>query len=174
MLDLTWITDGLAIGGSVPPPQIPALARERISAVVDMRGEGCDDPMLLARHQIELLHLPTIDFWPVSPTMLHRGLTFVTDHLAGGRRVLVHCACGIGRSAMLALCVLVEHGYTPLDALLLTKQRRACVSPSPAQFTAWVAWLTARRSERRATWSIPTFDEFKAIAYRHVRRAGVR
>jgi hypothetical protein len=65
--------------------------------------------------------------------------------------------------------VLVDTGHAPIDALALAKQRRGCVSPSPAQFEAWAAWLSARRTERSATWSVPTFDEFKAIAYRHLR-----
>lgn len=166
MLDLSWITDGLAIGGSIPPTHIAELARERVSAIVDLRGEARDDERLLARHQIELLHLPTIDFAPVSPRMLERGVGFVTARLCDGRRVLVHCARGIGRSALLVLCVLVERGLAPLDALALAKQRRGCVSPSPAQYEAWAAWLAARRDERGAPWAVPTFEEFKAIAYR--------
>jgi protein-tyrosine phosphatase len=169
MLDLTWITDTLAIGGTVPPTQIAQLAREQVAAVVDCRGEACDDEQLLARHHIELLHLPTIDFAAVSPTMLQRGIAFVTSHMTAGRHVLVHCAHGIGRSAMLVLCVLVECGHAPLAALELAKQRRGCVSPSPAQFEAWTAWLATHRARAGATWTLPTFDELKAIAYRHLR-----
>jgi protein-tyrosine phosphatase len=168
MLDLSWITETLAIGGSFPPTQTQALARDHgVTAVVDLRGEACDDAELLATHGIDLLHLPTIDFAPVSPAKLARGIAFVTEHLSAGRRVLVHCAHGIGRSALLGLSVLVEHGHTPIDALALAKARRRCISPTPAQYEGWAAWLEARRIERCATWSVPTFDEFKAIAYRH-------
>ena len=167
MLDLSWITETLAIGGSFPPTATQALAREHgVSAVVDLRGEARDDVELLAKHAIEFLHLPTIDFAAISPPRLHHGIGFVTRHLSSGRRVLVHCAHGIGRSALLGLCVLVEHGYTPIDALALAKERRRRISPSPAQYEAWAAWLATRRVERDATWSIPTFDQFKAIAYR--------
>ena len=170
MFDLSWITETLAIGGSFLPTQSAALARDhQVAAVVDLRGETSDDPQLLARHSVEFLHLPTIDFAPIRPVMLERGIAFVTTHVSAGRRVLLHCARGIGRSAMLGLCVLVEHGHTPLDALALTKDRRSCVSPSPAQYEAWAAWLAVRRAGRNATWSIPTFDEFKAIAYRRLR-----
>jgi len=112
------------------------------------------------------LHLPTIDFAPISPARLHHGIGFVSRHLSSGRRVLVHCAHGIGRSALLGLCVLVEHGYAPIDALALAKERRRRISPNPAQYEAWAAWLAARRIERGATWSIPSFDQFKSIAYR--------
>jgi protein-tyrosine phosphatase len=167
MLDLSWITETLAIGGSFPPNETQSLAREHgVAAVVDLRGEARDDVQLLAKHAIEFLHLPTIDFAPISPPRLHHGIGFVTHQLSRGRRVLVHCAHGIGRSALLGLCVLVERGYAPIDALALAKARRRCISPSPAQYEAWAAWLTALRIERGATWRVPGFEEFKAIAYR--------
>jgi protein-tyrosine phosphatase len=170
VLDLTWVTETLAIGGSFAPTQTAALVRDhRVAAVIDVRGESCDDARLLARHRIEFLHLPTIDFAPVTPASLRRGVAFAGDHITAGRRVLIHCARGIGRSAVLALSVLVEHGHAPIDALALAKDRRACVSPSPAQYEAWAAWLAVRRTETRAAWQVPTFDEFKAIAYRHLR-----
>jgi protein-tyrosine phosphatase len=169
MLDLSWITETLAIGGSFRPTQTAELVRDhRVSAVVDVRGEESDDVRLLAKHHIEFLHLPTIDFAPISPAMLERGVAFVTARVSVGRRVLVHCSRGIGRSAVLGLCVLVEQGHTPLDALALAKDRRRCVLPTATQYEAWVTWLATRR-EAGATWRIPTADEFKAIAYRHLR-----
>jgi protein-tyrosine phosphatase len=165
-LDLSWITDTLAIGGSFAPNQTEALARDHlVAAVVDVRGEECDDEALLAKHGIELLHLPTMDFEPISPRLLSRGIAFVTAHLAEGRRVLVHCAEGIGRSALLGLCVLVESGHAPLNALVLAKARRSQVSPSRSQYEAWASWLAGRRTDRGDAWIIPTFDQFRAIVH---------
>jgi protein-tyrosine phosphatase len=165
-LDLSWITDTLAIGGSFAPNQTDALARDhRVAAVVDVRGEACDDEALLAKHGIELLHLPTLDFEPISPRLLSLGIAFVTAHVTEGRRVLVHCAQGIGRSALLGLCVLVECGHAPLSALELAKARRSQVSPSRSQYEAWAMWLAGRRSDRGDTWTVPTFEQFKAIVH---------
>jgi len=170
MIDLTWITETLALGGNFSPAETAVLPREHgISAVVDLRGEQSDDTQLLAKYGVEFLHLPTIEFSPIRPAMMRRGTSFVRDHLDAGRRVLVHCGRGIGRSAVLVLGVLVEQGATPIEALTLTKQRRNCVCPSPAQYDAWAEWLAVRRVERGAAWAVPTFDEFKAIAYRRRR-----
>jgi len=170
MFDLSWITETLAISGSFPPMHTHALTRDHgVSAVVDLRGESCDDTQLLEKHHIAFLHLPTIDFAAVSPATLRRGVAFVTEQLSSGRRVLMHCACGIGRSAVLGLAVLVEQGHAPIDALALAKQRRPCVSPSRAQYEGWAAWLATYRTEHGATWPIPTFDEFQAIAHRRHR-----
>jgi len=170
-LDLSWITDTLAIGGSFAPNQTEALARDhRVAAVVDVRGEACDDEALLAKHGIELLHLPTIDFEPITPRFLQRGVAFVTAHLAEGRRVLVHCAQGIGRSALLGLCVLVESGHAPVSGLTRAKPRRRQGAPGRARYEARASWRGDRRADRGATWTIPTFDQFKAIVQHRPRR----
>jgi protein-tyrosine phosphatase len=169
-INLSWITDHLAVGGSFRADTAETLARElRIEAVVDLRLEACDDIALLRHHGVEFLHLPTEDHCAVAQTMLTEGVAFATRHLAAGERVLIHCEHGIGRSATLALCVLVACGYEPLEALSLAKQRRSLVSPSPAQYEAWAAWLGRLRRESGVAWEIPSFDAFAAIAYSHLR-----
>ncbi len=120
-----WVTDHLAVGGSFHPGQTERLTREHgIRAVVDLRNEDVDDERLLRRHGIALLHLPTQDMCGVDQEHLDRGVRFASRHLDRGERVLVHCEHGIGRSAVLALCILVQRGRAPLDALALLKDRR--------------------------------------------------
>jgi len=164
-LDLSWITDELAIGGCFDGARVAELALDhRVGAVVDLRAESCDDEELLRRHGVHLLHLPTPDLHGSTPEMLDAGVAFAEAHIAAGRRVLVHCHFGIGRSATLVLCVLVARGHAPIEALSLAKDRRTKVSPSQAQYEAWARWLAARRHEA------PPFNAFAAIAYRHLRQ----
>ena len=163
-LDLTFVTPSLAVGGGFPESAAEHLAREvRIAAVVDLRAEARDDEALLLRHGMTLLHLPTLDHQAVSQAMLDEGVAFATGRLDRGERVLVHCEHGIGRSVLLALCVLVAQGAAPLDALRRIKDAREAASPSPAQHKAWQDWLQRRGVEP------PGFDAFAAIAYRHPR-----
>ncbi len=117
------------------------------------------------RHGLAFLHLPTEDLCGVSRSMLDEGVAFVRPRLERGEKVLIHCEHGIGRSAVLALCVLVAEGMSPLEALKLAKRRRGAVSPSPAQYQAWAEWLEAWRAERSADWDVPDFHTFGCIAY---------
>ncbi len=167
--NLSWLTDTLAVGGRFPTERAEALAREHtVRAIVDLRSEDRDDEKVLRHHGVTLLHLPTDDHHGVSQPMLEDGVAFVRPFLDRGERVLVHCEHGIGRSATLALCVLVSQGHEPLGALELAKTRRGLISPSPAQYHAWTEWLARFARENRAGWEIPSFDAFKAIAYRHL------
>lgn len=171
--NLTFITDTLAIGGAFPPERTQHLAESLgIAAIVDLRVEACDEEALLLQHGISFLRLPTEDLCAVSQPMLRDGVAYVNGHLDQGKRVLVHCEHGIGRSATLALCVLVSRGAAPLAALEEAKTRRALVSPSPAQYEAWRTWLTAWKQAHGAPWELPSFNAFKAIAYRHLAGRG--
>jgi len=163
--NLSWITEDLAVGGSFPAGKAAALASEHgVGAIVDVRSEACDDPEELAACGLRFLHLPTLDHHAVAQPMLDKGVAFAGKARADGLKVLIHCEHGIGRSATLALCVLVDRGFAPLEALSRAKDVRVLVSPSPAQYEAWVGWIARRAPRAKA----PSFDAFKAIAYRHL------
>jgi protein-tyrosine phosphatase len=159
----SWLTPQLALGGRLEHEAAVLARHHRIAAVIDLRDETCDNATVLRTHGIELLHLPTRDRCGVALDMLSRGVAFAREYFATAQRVLIHCEHGVGRSAVLALCVLVEGGLPPIDALALAKHRRAVVSPSPEQYESWAAWLRATNRQP------PPFDDFAAIAYRHLR-----
>ncbi len=144
-MDLSWVTPHLAVGGSFGMEEAVELAREQgIERVVDLRSERCDDEEVLRSHGVVLLKLPTDDGCAVSQEMLDEGVAWVDAQLAAGRRVFVHCEHGIGRSALLAVCVLVFRGHDPLEALGLLKQARRKASPSPQQLEAFRTWVSRR------------------------------
>ena len=167
--NLTWLLDDLAVGGSVPSGRVGHLADVAgIGAAIDLRSEARDDAAHLAAHGLAFLHLPTDDHGALSAAALRRGVAFARARRREGRRLLVHCEHGIGRSVTLALCILVDRGLAPMEALRLAKDRRAVASPSPAQYEGWCRWLETRQEAQAGLWSVPDFDTFKAVAYRHL------
>lgn len=143
MLDLHFVTPGLAVGARFPMEAAARLAADHgITRVVDVRVEACDDEEVLRTHGIRLLHLPTEDTCAIAQEPIRRGVAFVCEGLDQGERVLVHCQHGIGRSALLALCVLVARGDAPAAALERAKRARRVVSPSPDQLRA--SWPSRR------------------------------
>ena len=161
--DFHWLTEHLAVGACFPIEHSHALAQEHgIAAVIDLREEDRDDEELLRAAGIDFLHLPTTDQMAPEQEMLDRGVQFAQSHMSRGNRVLIHCQGGIGRSALLALCVLVDLGFEPLDALSHAKDRREAVSPSLDQYQGWARWLEGRGKPA------PDYHSFGCIAYRHL------
>ncbi len=169
MLDLHFVAPGLAVGARFPAEAAPVLAREHgIARVVDVRVEARDDERVLRACGIRLLHLPTEDTRAISLEKIRHGVRFVSDGLDRGEKVLVHCQYGIGRSALLALCALVDRGLAPLDAMERAKAARRVVSPSPDQLQAFIAFSAEVRAEQGAPWSVPSLRELGLIAWRHL------
>ncbi len=169
MIDLHFVAPGLAVGARFPAEAAPILAREHgISRVVDVRIEERDDEHLLRAHGIRLLHLPTEDTRAISLEKIRHGVRFVSEGLDRGEKALVHCQHGIGRSALLALCVLVDRGDAPLQAMERAKAARRVVSPSPGQLEAFVAFCAEVQAERGTPWPVPTVREVGRIAWRHL------
>lgn len=165
--NLSWIQPDLAVGGSFPCGKAATLAGDHdIGAVVDLRAETCDDVAELSECGLRFLHLPTPDLIGVSQPMLDEGVRFAEAARSDGLRLLIHCEHGIGRSAIVALCVLAARGMAPLAGLTLAKDARLVVSPSEDQFGAWARWL-----ERHGL-AAPSYHEFGMIAYRHLAVSG--
>jgi hypothetical protein len=161
--EFSWIDDELAVGGSFPRGVAERLAREcGIGAVIDVRIEASDHPEELAAHGLAFLRLPTEDACAVSQEMLDAGVRFARE--AAGRRLLIHCQHGNGRSALVALCVLVDRGQAPMAALRRAKDAREKISPARCQFEAWAEWIARRAPQHRA----PSFEDYAAVAYRHL------
>ena len=132
-LNMSWVTDNLALGGRIHPADIRALARTGITHVVDTRSEYCDDAEALAKEHIELLYLPTPDTKPLTVEQMMQGAKWVHERTERGGRVLIHCEHGVGRSALLTCAVLVYSGMHAQDALLLVQQKRWQASPNHKQ-----------------------------------------
>ncbi len=132
-LNMSWVTEHLAVGGRVRPEDIPALAATGITHVVDTRSEYCDDVQAMGREHIELLHLPTPDTYPLTVEQLQQGAAWVYERIEKGGRCLIHCEHGVGRSVLLTCAVLVYGGMHAQDALQLVQEKRWQAAPNHRQ-----------------------------------------
>ncbi|MDB4987497.1 MAG: dual specificity protein phosphatase [Myxococcaceae bacterium] len=162
--NLSWIEPRLAVGGALGESSIPTL-RDRLgfTHVVDVRSELQDDPELFRAHGMELLRLPTADHHAISEALLTRGVAWVRAQLDAGGSVYVHCEHGIGRSVLLAWCVMVARGESISVALSRIKAARPIASPSPAQIHALLAFARSYTSE------LPSWEALADLAYAHLR-----
>jgi protein tyrosine phosphatase (PTP) superfamily phosphohydrolase (DUF442 family) len=149
-LNLSWVTDHLAVGGRIRPEDIRALGLLGVTHVIDTRSEYADDKAALSNEHIELLYLPTPDAYPLSLEQLTQGAVWATEKINNGGRVLIHCEHGVGRSVLLTCAVLVHSGMHARDALTLVKQKRWQAAPNHRQITRLREFEMEFRSQRKA------------------------
>ncbi len=165
-LNFDWVEQRLAVGGRFPIEAVEHLVRrEGIQAIVDLRVEDCDDEATLRTHGLEFLHLPTEDCCPIAPAMIDDGVSWVRDRIDRERRVLIHCAHGVGRSALLALCTLVAGGVEPLEAMHRLKTARPVVSPAAEQLEAFRSWVRRYRKRTSVRIEVPSLEALAWVAY---------
>jgi protein-tyrosine phosphatase len=125
-MDITWLTERMAIGGGIwNAGNMAKVAEEGITHIVDMQVEF-DDTLLAAAHDIEVLWNPTDDdFEPKPMALFDRGVDFVERALAEAEtKVFIHCAAGVHRAPMMALAVLGSMGWDVKDAMELIERKR--------------------------------------------------
>jgi protein tyrosine phosphatase (PTP) superfamily phosphohydrolase (DUF442 family) len=149
-LNMSWVTDYLAVGGRIRPADIPVLALRGVKHVVDTRSEYQDDKQALQTENIDLLQLPTPDTYPLSVEQLIEGSSWVTERIKRGEKVLIHCEHGVGRSVLLTCAVLVDSGMSAHDALQLVQERRWQASPNHRQIVRLKEFESVRGQRARA------------------------
>ena len=129
MMDMTWVTGRIAVGGGIwTEDNMAAVSRAGVTHIIDMQIEF-DDTKLAAPHAIAVLWSPIDDdFQPKPPEIFERGVEFATEALGQeGTKVFIHCAAGVHRAPMMTLAVLCSMGWTPEAAQDLIEKERPVV-----------------------------------------------
>jgi protein-tyrosine phosphatase len=125
-MDITWVTDRIAVGGGIwNADNMAAVSRAGITHIIDMQIEFDDTP-LAAAHGIAVCWNPVDDdFAPKAPGVFARGVEFAQAALEeNGAKLFIHCAAGVHRAPMMTLALLAVMGWTVEDAMDLIETRR--------------------------------------------------
>ncbi len=130
---LTQITDQLMLGG-VPLKGAQYPKGMKPTAVLSMIESFETDPHFFGTPMqpkdwkaagVRFLDLPNLDCTPVRNRDVKRGVKFLHEQISKGRRVLVHCLAGVGRSATVVICYLIKHqGMSPKEAAAFVREKR--------------------------------------------------
>ena len=105
-----------------------------------------DEAGLAASAGIEFLHLPVIDHGvPASHGPVIAMSSKITQRLADGKGVAVHCFAGLGRSPLLIAAVMIDSGYGAIDACDLISVARGRGVPERNEQADWLMEYERRR-----------------------------
>ena len=125
-MDITWVTDRIAVGGGIwTAENMAKVAEAGITHVIDMQIEFDDTP-LGEEFGVEVLWNPTDDDFEFKPAWLfRRGVEFAETALQkDGAKIFVHCAAGVHRAPMMTLALLGSMGWEVNEAMELIEGRR--------------------------------------------------
>jgi protein-tyrosine phosphatase len=118
-MDMTWVTDRIAVGGGIwNADNMAAVARAGITHIIDMQIEFDDTP-LAGAHRIAVCWNPVDDDFEAKPAkVFERGVEFALAALEeDGAKLFVHCAAGVHRAPMMTLALLGVMGW-PVEAAM--------------------------------------------------------
>jgi protein-tyrosine phosphatase len=94
---------------------------------------------LVKARKMKFLSLPIPDrHVPGSETELAAILEMVDGDLSSGKNVVVHCRQGIGRTGLVAACLLVTKGLTPGGSIEQVSAARGIAVPETTEQRNWI------------------------------------
>lgn len=129
---LAWVNDQLAVGHA-PSCQLhlDEIRAAGIKAIINLCGEYCNLHEIEAEGGFEVYYLPTIDEEAPDPAKVDRALTWLTEMIGRGKRVLVHCRFGKGRTGTFVVAYLMTTGLALDEAVALMKHKHTLPTSRP-------------------------------------------
>lgn len=157
---LTWVTRNLAVGHApMSYEELDSLKEQGIGAIVNLCGEFSDLHEIERDAGFEVFFLPIPDETAPKMEAMEKGLEWLDEAIYLGKKVLVHCHHGIGRTGTFVTAYLLRRGYGLKKAGKLLKTTRA----NPTNFSQW--WLLRKfgKKEGQLTLETPTADNRNSV-----------
>ncbi|HVO81383.1 MAG TPA: dual specificity protein phosphatase family protein [Terriglobales bacterium] len=130
-----WLEDEVAGWNRAGIDTVLSLLTPEEEQALDLAGEAD----AVKTGGMEFLSLPIPDRQvPTSETELTAAMEKVNARLAAGRGVLVHCRQGVGRSGLVAACLLVTRGVDPSAAVERVSAAREVAIPETREQRQWI------------------------------------
>ena len=150
---LTWVTKNLAVGHApMSYEELESLKGQGITAIVNLCGEFSDLHEIEQKAGFEVFWLPIPDETAPKMEAMEKGLEWLDEAIYLGKKVLVHCHHGIGRTGTFVTAYLLRRGFGLKKAGKMLKTTRA----NPTNFSQW--WLLRKfgKKEGQLTLGEPT------------------
>jgi protein-tyrosine phosphatase len=108
---LRWITGDLAAGHApMSYDDLKLIKSGGIDAIVNLCAEFCDLHEIEKKHGFEVYYLPIADECAPNLADMEKALAWLDEKIRSGKKVLIHCRHGIGRTGTFVTAFLLTKG----------------------------------------------------------------
>lgn len=143
---LTWVTKNLAVGHApMSYAELDEIREQGIDAIVNLCEEFSDLHELEENAGFEVCYLPITDERAPKMEEMEQSLEWLDEAIYLGKKVLVHCKHGVGRTGTFVTAYLLRRGLGMKKAEKLMRKTRA----NPTNFKQW--WLLRKFGKQEGT-----------------------
>ncbi len=144
-------------GGEWLDDEMEAWHRSGVNIVLSLLTKDEEADLNLAQeakqamaHSMKFLSFPILDREvPESDLKLAKVLDELNAELASGKNAVVHCRQGIGRTGLVAACLLVSKGMEPATAVQRLSEDRGLPVPETVEQSRWIERFAASPAKGR-------------------------
>lgn len=130
-----WLSDEVSAWQVAGIAEVISLLTKAEEESLDVKREGSE----VRKRGMQFIPFPIADMdVPNSESELNALLERVNRDLSSGKNVLIHCRQGLGRTGLVASCLLVTNGYDALRAMDTVSAARGVRVPETPEQEAWV------------------------------------
>jgi len=131
---IRWVTKNLAVGSApMSYKDLDHIKAKGIKAIVNLCGEFCDLHEIEEKTGFEVYYLPIPDECAPDMEEMEKALEWLDEALYLGKKVLVHCRFGIGRTGTFVSSYLLRKGL----GLKVTAKKLKHIRSSPESYSQW-------------------------------------
>lgn len=157
---LTWVTEQLAVGGApLSYAQLDSLRRQGVDAILNLCGEYTDLHDIEAGHGFEVRYLPVEDEHAPDMEAMDAALAWLDEAIYLGKKVLIHCRHGIGRTGTLLNAYILRRGLGHKGAKAILKGLKS----QPANFQQWWAIRRYAKANPRLELREPSLEARRRV-----------
>jgi hypothetical protein len=138
---------------------LSSIGEQGIGAIMNLCAEFCDLHEIEEKHGFEVYYLPVFDNEAPAEPELERALDWLDEAVYLGKKVLVHCRYGMGRTATFVAAYLLRKGF----GLKLARRKVEEARTMNSSFSQWRLLRKYSKKSGRLTIREPSLETRRIV-----------